>query len=111
MSEMSRDEHDKRIMFNGDNYDKWRDAMKIHLKSKGAPVWNVVVSNDCYLKNKRRISKDDHKFNSIALQIIKRTLSNEVKKRLGHYTFARNLWLKMEDLYQTEYQSSKEDTS
>ena len=52
MLEMSEDEDDKSIMFNGDNYDEWRDAMKMQLKSKGALVWNAVVSKDCYLKNK-----------------------------------------------------------
>ena len=111
MSEMYGDEDDKSIMFNGDNYDKWRDAMKMQLKSKGAPVWNAVVSKDCYLKNESKISKDDQKFNSIALQIIKRTLSIEVKKNLGYFTSARKLWLKMEDIYQAKYQSVKEDAS
>lgn len=111
MSEISGDKDDKNIMFNGDNYDKWRDAMKMQLKSKGAPVWNAVVSKHCDLKNESKISKDDQKFNSVALQIIKRTLSIEVKKKLGYFTFARKLWLKMEDIYQAKYQSAKEDAS
>ena len=59
------------------------DPMKFQLKSKGAHVWDVVASKKWYLKNKTRISKDDQKFNYIALKIIKRSLSNDVKMRLG----------------------------
>ena len=74
-------------------------------------MWDVVASKKWYLKNKTRISKDDQKFNSIALQIMKRYLSNDVKMRLGNYTSARKLWLKIEDTYQAQYQSAREDTS
>ena len=31
--------------------------------------------------------------------------------RLEHYTSARKLWLKIEDTYQAQYQSAREDTS
>ena len=51
------------------------------------------------------------KFNSIALQTIKRSLSNGVKMRLGHYTSATKLWLKIEDTYQAKYQSAGEEIS
>ena len=102
---------DKIPLFNGDDYANWRDAMKFQLKSKGAHVWDAVASKKWYLKNKTRISKDDQKFNSIALQTIERALSNDVKMRLGHYTSARKLWLKIEDTYQAKCQSAGEDTS
>ena len=85
--------------------------MKFQLKSKGSHVWDAVASKKWYLKNKTRILKDDKKFNCIALQTIKRALSNDVKMRLGHYTFARKLWLKIQDTYQAKYQSVRENTS
>ena len=95
----------KIALFNGDDYANWRDAMKFQLKSKGEDVWDAVASK-WYLKNKTRISKDDKKFNSIALQTIKRALSNDVKMILGHHTSARKLWLNIEDRYQAKYQSA-----
>ena len=102
---------DKIPLLNGNDYASWRDAMKFQLKSKGAHVWDVVASKKWYFKNKTRISKDDQKFNSIALQTIERALSNDAKMRLGHYTSARKLWIKIEDTYQSQYQSAREDTS
>ena len=102
---------DKIPLFNEDDYANRRDAMKFQLKSKGAHVWDAVASKKWYLKNKTIISKHDQKFNSIALQTIKRALSNDVKMRLGHYTSATKLWLKIEDTYQAKYQSVVEYTS
>ena len=95
---MARNVDDKIPLFNGDDYAKWSDVMKFQLESKGAHVWDAIASK-WYLKNKTRISKDDQKFNSIALKTIKRALSNDVNMRLGHYTSAINLWLKIEDTY------------
>ena len=98
-------------LFDGADYADWREAMKKQLKSKGAHVWNAVASKKWYLKNKTRISKDNKKFNSIALQTIKRAVSNDVKMGLGNYTSAKKLWLKIEDTYQSKYQIPTEDTS
>ena len=99
---MDGNEDDKIPLFNGYDYANWRDAMKFQLKSKGAHVWDVVASKKWYLKNKTRISKDDQKFNYITFQTIKRALSNDFRMRLGHYTYARNIWLKIEDTYKAK---------
>ncbi len=32
MSEMARDEDDKNLLFNEDNYDKWWDALEIKIR-------------------------------------------------------------------------------
>ena len=71
---MARNIDDKIPLFNGNNHANWRDSMKFQLNSKGARVWDAIASKKWYLKNKTKISKDDQKFNSIALQTIKRAL-------------------------------------
>ena len=81
--------------------------MKFQLKSEGAHVWDAVARKKWYLKNKTIISKDDQKFNSIALQTIKRALTNDVKMRLGHYTSARKLWVNIEHTYQAQYKCKR----
>ena len=108
---MAGNDDDKIPLFNGDDYANWRDAMMFQLNSKGAHAWDAVASKKWYLNNKTIISKYDHKFNSIALQTIKRALSNDLKMRLGNYISARKLWLNIEDTYQAQYQSAREDTS
>ena len=86
-------------LFDGADYVDWREAVKKQLKSKGAHVWDVVASNKWYLKNKTRMSKNDQRFNSIALKTIKKALSNDVKIKIGFCTVSRNLWLKLEETY------------
>ena len=98
-------------LFDGTNYVDWRDAVKKQLKSKGAHVWDVVASKKWYLKNKTRMSKNDQRFNSIALQTIKKSLSNDVKIKIGFCTNSKNLWLKLEETYQAKDQRPEEDSS
>ena len=85
--------------------------MKKQLKSKGEHVWDVVASKKWHLKNKTRMSKDDQRFNSIALQTIKKALSNDVKINIGFCTVSRNLWLKLEETYQAKDQRPEEDSN
>ena len=98
-------------LFDGADYVDWREAMKKQLKSKGAHVWDVVARKNWYLKNKTKMSKDDQRFNSIALQTIKKALSNDVKIKIGFCTIARNLWLKLEETYQEKDQRPEEDNN
>ena len=98
-------------LFDRANYDDWREAMKNHFNSKGSNVWNVIASKKWYMKNKTKSSREDKKNNSIALHAIKKGLSNEVKMKLGSYTVARNLWLKLEETYQAKYQRPEEDSN
>ena len=91
-------------LFDGVDYVDWREDVKKKLKSKGAHVWDAVASKKWYLKNKTRMSKDDQRFNSIALQTIKKSLSNDVKIKIVFGTIARNLWLKLEETYRAKYQ-------
>ena len=98
-------------LFDGADYVNWREAVKKQLKSKGAHVWDVVPSKKWYLKNKTKMSKDDQRFNSIALQTIKKALSNDVKIKIGFYTVTKNLWLKLEETYQAKCQRPKEDSN
>jgi len=98
-------------LFDGADYVDWREVVKKQLKSKGAHVWDVVASKKWYLKNKTRMSKYDQRFNSIALQTIKKALSNDVKINIGLCTVARNIWLKLEETYQEKDQRPEEDSN
>ena len=98
-------------LFDGADYVDWREVVKKQLKSKGAHVWDVLVSKKWYLKKKTRMSKNDQIFNSIALKTIKKTLSNDVKIKIGFYIVARNLWLQLEETYQSKDQIPEEDSN
>ena len=76
--------------------------MKTHLKAMGTKVWRVVAK-----KKSKQVSKEDYKNNSIALKVIKRSLTNDVKKKVGYHTSARFLWVKLEETYQEKHDSTK----
>ena len=91
-------------LFCGDDYANWRETMKAHLKAMGSKVWRVVAK-----KKSKQFSKEDYKNNSIALKVIKKGLTNDVKKKVGHHTLARFLWIKLEEAYQEKHDSSKKE--
>ena len=57
------------------------------------------------------MSKNDQRFNYIALQTIKKSLSNDVKINIGFCIVARNLWLELEEKYQAKDQIPEEDSN
>lgn len=89
-------------LFSGNNYADWRKTMKTHLKAMGTKVWRVVAK-----KKSKQVSKEDYKNNSIALKVVKRSLTNDVKKKVGYHTSAKFLWVKLEETYQEKHDSTK----
>ena len=57
------------------------------------------------------MSKNDQRFNFIALQTIKKALSNDVKIKIGFCIVARKISLKLEETYQEKYQRLEEDSN
>jgi hypothetical protein len=40
----SKEAYDKALIFNGDNYDYWKDCMCIHMTSRDKELWNVIAT-------------------------------------------------------------------
>jgi hypothetical protein len=81
------------------------------LKSRGSEVWDSVVSNLWHLTTSKNLSKFSSQRrvrnnNEVALKIILNGLSDIIKERMGLCTSAKDLWLKLEKMYQIK----REDT-
>jgi hypothetical protein len=79
--------------------------MKQYLKSKGSEFWNSVVSKPCDLTTSKNISKVTvqrraRKNIEVALNILLNGLSDIVKTSIGLFTSAKDLWMKLENMYQ-----------
>jgi hypothetical protein len=90
------------------NYSAWRTKMKGYLKEKGAGVWKTTIGGSVPLKNKSNFAaqKEEKKNDALALKTIFNGLSSYVKESMGQCTFSKDLWLKIEKVYQ-----DKEDNS
>jgi hypothetical protein len=92
-------------LFDGTYYSSWRENMKQYLKSRGSEVWNSVVSKPWDLTTSKNLSKitiqrKARKKNEVALKILLNGLSDIVKESIGLCTSAKDLWLKLEEMYQ-----------
>ena len=92
-------------LFDGTYYSSWRENMKQYLKSKGFEVWNSVVGKPCDLTTSKNLSnitvqRRARKNNEVALDILLNGLSYTIKASIGLCTSAKDLWLKLEKMYQ-----------
>jgi hypothetical protein len=92
-----------------ENYSTWRIEMRIHLKEMGATIWKATIGGSVSLKNKSKFStqREGKNNDSLDLNTILSGLSSPIKESMGQCTFAKDLWLKLEETYQIK--KGKED--
>jgi hypothetical protein len=100
-------------LFDGTDYSSWRENMKQYLKSKGSEVWNSVVSKPWDLTTSKNLSKITvqrraRKNNEVALKILLNGLSDTVKESIGLCTSTKDLWLKLEKMYQIKNEDTED---
>jgi hypothetical protein len=106
------DEHaDEVPLFDERDYSTWRIEIKGFLKAKGKGIWNAVIGGSVPLKNKSKFAaqKEGKKNDALALKAIFNGLSSSVKKSMGQCTSAKDLWLKLEKVYQDKEDNSIKD--
>jgi chromosome segregation ATPase len=98
-------------IFDETNYSAWRIEMKGYLKEKGAGVWKEAIGGSVPLKNKSKFAaqKEEKKNDALALKTIFNGLSSSVKESMGQCTSTKDLWLKLEKVYQDKEDNSIKD--
>jgi hypothetical protein len=98
-------------LFDGTDYSSWRENMKQYLKSKGYEFLNLVVIKPWDLTTSKNLSKiivlrKSRKNNEVTLNILLNGLSDTVKASIGLCTSTKDLWLKLEEMYQIKIQNT-----
>jgi hypothetical protein len=92
-------------LFDGTDYSSWREDMKRYMKSRVSGVWDSIVSKPMHLTTSKRKTKNEKEVrrnNSVALKVIQDGLSDQVKEKMRHQKFAKELWLQLENCFQNE---------
>jgi hypothetical protein len=87
-----------------ENYSTWRIDMRLYLKTMGATIWKETISGYVPLKNKSKFAdqREGKKNDALALKTILSGLSSPIKESMGQCTSAKDLWLKLEETYQSK---------
>jgi hypothetical protein len=87
-----------------ENYSTWRIEMKLHLKTMGAVIWKAAIGGSVPLKNKSKFAaqREEKKNDALALKTIISGLSRPIKESMGQCTSTKDLWLKLEETYQSK---------
>jgi hypothetical protein len=78
--------------------------MRINLKAMGAAIWKAAIGGSIPLKNKSNFAaqREGKKNDALALKTILSGLSSPIKESMGQCTSAKDLWLKLEEIYQSK---------
>jgi hypothetical protein len=92
-----------------ENYSTWRIYMRVYLKTMGASIWKATIGGSVPLKKKSKFvaQREGKKNDALALKAILSGISIPIKEIMELCTFAKDLWLKMEETYQSK--KEKED--
>ena len=86
-------------LLDGTNYDKWICRMEMTLRTLGTEIWNSVVTGYIAPKHVKTITqKDAKKNNSMATELILEGLTDSMKRSIGSYASAKELWDQLEQL-------------
>jgi hypothetical protein len=97
-----------------ENYSTWRIEMRVHLKEMGVGIWKAAIGGSISLKNKSNFApqREGKKNDALDLKTILSGLSSPIKESMGQCPYAKDLWLNLEETYQSkkkdiEYHSIK----
>ena len=85
-----------------ENYSIWRIEMSVYLMTMGAAIWKATIGGYVPLKNKSKFAAQRKKNDALALKTILSGLSSPIKESMGQCTSAKDLWLKLEETYQSK---------
>jgi hypothetical protein len=73
--------------------------MIVYLKTMGATIWKAAIGGSVPLKNKSKFAaqREGKKNDALALNTILSGLSSPIKESMGKCTFAKDLWLNLEE--------------
>ena len=87
-----------------ENYSTWRIEMRVYLKTMGVAIWKATIGGYVPLKNKSKLAaqREGKKNDALALKTILSGLSSPIKESMGQCTSAKDLWLNLEETYQSK---------
>jgi hypothetical protein len=87
-----------------ENYSTWRIDMRLHLKTMGEAIWKASIGGSVPLKNKSNFvaQREGNKNDALALKSILSGLSSPIKESMEQCTSTKDLWLKLEETYQSK---------
>jgi hypothetical protein len=79
----------------------------------GATIWKVTIGGYVPLKNKSKLAaqREGKKNDALALKTILSGLSSPIKESMAQCTSTKDLWLKLEETYQSKEEEEIEDHS
>jgi hypothetical protein len=105
----------KLVVFNGDDFDYWKNRTRNYLLSQGCAIWEIVQGAyviPTMLDNVTQGELQMYENNYKTLNLITTALDKNMYDRVSHLKTAHNVWLKLCNTYEgsSEIKSTCRDT-
>jgi hypothetical protein len=96
-----------------ENYSTWRIEMRVQLREMGEGIWKVAIGGSVSLKNNSKFAsqREGKKNDALSLKTILSGLSSSIKESMGQCTFTKDLWLNLEETYQSKKENIEDKYS
>jgi hypothetical protein len=101
--------YDEVPILDEEDYPTWIIEMRLYLKTMRETIWKATIGGSVPLNKKSKFAaqREGNKNDALALNTILSGLSSPIKESMGQCTSAKDLWLKLEETYQSK--KEKED--
>jgi hypothetical protein len=105
----------KLVVFNGKDFDYWKNRTHNYLLSKGHAIWEIIQEAyviSAMLENATQGEVQRYENNYKTLNFITTTLCRNVYNYVSHLKIAQDVWLKLCNTYESSFEikSSRKDT-
>jgi hypothetical protein len=105
----------KLIIFNGEDFDYWKNRTRNYLLSQGRVIWEIIQEAYMISATLNHVTQGElerYEHNYKALNLITTVLGRKVYDRLSHLETAHDVWHKLCNIYEgsSEIKSSRKDT-
>jgi hypothetical protein len=105
----------KLVIFNGEDFDYWKNQMRNYLLSQCRAIWEIVQTRyviPTTLENVTQGELQRYENHYKALNLITTALGRNVHDCVSHLKMAHDVWLKLCNTYEdsSEIKSSQKDT-
>jgi hypothetical protein len=105
----------KLVVFNGEDFDYWKNQTRNYLLRQGRAIWEIVqevyvIPNTLDHATQGELQRYENNYK--ALNLITTALGRNVYDRVAHQETAHDVWLKLRNTYESssEIKSSRRET-
>nr|AAC80426.1 putative gag protein [Nicotiana tabacum] len=91
-------------VFDGSNYAYWKERMRVFIRANNFRLWQIIKYGEQMTEQVGQAMVSEH--NTKAINMLYRSLNQEICRKISHCKSAKEVWDKLEDFYENTPQEA-----